>query len=104
VAWTRHRPQRGWTDVSDELGSDAYAVVDADNALAESALVQELELYASYVVRPYALAATGQNWDEEQTALVDQACGNRVAGELGTADRDVRFRRLLERSDRGSST
>ncbi len=36
----------------------------------------------------------------EEVALVDQACGDRLAGEFGTANGDVAVRGLLEPRDR----
>ena len=62
--------------------------MEVDDAAAEAALVQQLELGADAVGQG-ALAAADEDRDEEQLALVDQARGDRLAGELGAADRDV---------------
>ena len=68
--------------------SDADAVVEVDDAAPESALIQELKPRA-HLVRQCALAATDEDWVEEQVALVDEARGDRLAGELRTTDGDV---------------
>src|SRR5262245_19119099 len=73
--------------------------MEVNDAASEAALGQELELGAN-VVRQCALSATDDDRDEEQVALVDQACGDRLASEPGTADTDVASRGLLEPSAR----
>src|SRR6266496_100713 len=50
--------------------SDAYAVVEVNDAVSEPVLVEEFELRAD-VVRQCALAATHHDGPEEQMALVD---------------------------------
>jgi hypothetical protein len=45
------------------------------------------------------LAATDEDRVEEQVALVDEARGDRLAGELCTTNGDVGYRRLLEPPD-----
>jgi hypothetical protein len=69
--------------------SHAYAVSNINDTVCEPALVEEFELRAELVgQRPRATADHDRS--EEQMALVDQAYGERLAGELGTPDRDVR--------------
>jgi hypothetical protein len=62
--------------------------VEVDDAALEATLVQEREVCAQ-VVRQCAFAATHEDRIEEQLALVDEACGDRLAGEFGTTYRDV---------------
>jgi hypothetical protein len=62
--------------------------VEVDDAAVEATLVQELEVCA-HVVRQCAFAATHHDRVEEQLALVDEACRDRLAGELGTTYRQV---------------
>ena len=58
-------------------------------AASEPALVEELEL-GTNVARQCALAATYDDRYEKEMKVVDQACGDRLASELGTTDGDVR--------------
>ena len=76
--------------------SEAKSVVQVNDTAAEPALGHELQLDAN-AVRQRALPAADEHRDEEQVALIDQARGHRLAGELGTADRDVAGRGLLRR-------
>jgi len=76
--------------------SSAYAVVEMNDVAFEAALAQELKL-STHVVRQRALTATHDDRAEEQMALVDQARGDRLAGELGTTDGDVRYEVSLSR-------
>ena len=68
--------------------------MEMNDAASEPALIQQFELRTD-VVGQCPLAATHQDWPEEQMALVDQTRRDCLAGELGTPDRDVRFRGLL---------
>jgi acetyl-CoA acetyltransferase len=75
--------------------SEAYAVVQVNDAASETALVHELEL-GTDVARQCALAATYDDRYEKEMELVDQACGDGSASELGTTDGDVGSRGLLQ--------
>src|SRR5438270_13010959 len=74
-------------------------VVQVNHAAPEAALVQELELGMG-VGRQCTLAGTHENRPEEEMALIHQALRERLAGELGPADRDVGRRALLQPPDR----
>jgi hypothetical protein len=63
--------------------------MQVNDAALEPALVHELEL-GTNVARQCALAATYNDRSEKEMELVDQACGDRLAGQLGTTDGDVR--------------
>jgi hypothetical protein len=78
--------------------SGADAVVEVNDAVSESALIEKFELRVD-VVRQGALAASHHDRAQEQMALVDQPRADRLAGELGTADRDVGLGGLLELPD-----
>ena len=70
-----------------------------NDAVSEASLVEEFELCPDLVgKRPFA--AAHQDGPEEQIALIDQAVGKRLASELGTPDRDVSLRGLLQPADR----
>ena len=69
--------------------------MEVNDAVSESALIEKLELRAD-VVWQGALAASDDDWAQEQMTLVDQPGADCVAGELGTADCDVGLRGLLE--------
>ena len=62
--------------------------MEVNDAVAKAALVEQFEL-GTDVVGQGALAAAHHDRAEEQMALVDQPLADRLAGELGTADRDV---------------
>ena len=66
-------------------GSDAYAVVEVNDAVSEPALIEKFELRAD-VVWHGALAASHHDRAQEQMALVDQPQADCVASELGTPD------------------
>ncbi len=68
--------------------SDAYAVVEVNDTASEAPLGQELERGA-HVTGQCTLSAADDDRVQEQMALIDQARGERLAAELGTADRDV---------------
>jgi hypothetical protein len=72
-----------------------------DDAASEAALADELEL-GTDVGSQRALAATYEDRYEEEMELVDQACGDGLAGELGTTDGDVGSRGLLQPPSRVS--
>lgn len=82
--------------------SDAYAVVEVNDAVSEPALIEKFEL-RSDVVWQGALAASHHDGVQEQMARVDQPRADCLAGELGTPDCDVGPRGLLEPPD-GVST
>jgi hypothetical protein len=67
--------------------SGADAVVEMNDAASKPALIQELEPRAD-VARQRALAATHHHRHEKEIALFDQPHANRLAGELGTPDRN----------------
>src|SRR5262245_61170565 len=75
------------------------AVVEVDRAVAEPALVDELEVDAG-AVREGALAASDDHGHLEQVVLVDQPGPDRLGGELGPSDGEVAFRRRLQLSYR----
>jgi hypothetical protein len=68
--------------------SDAYAVVEVNDAVSEPAFIEKFELRAD-VVWQGALAASHHDRAQEQMALVDQPRADCVASELGTPDCDV---------------
>ena len=83
--------------------SDAYAVVEVNDAVSEPVLIEKLELRAD-VVCQRALAASDHDRAQEQMALVDHARADCVASELGTPDlmsalEDFLSRRSASRSN-----
>jgi hypothetical protein len=62
--------------------------MEVHDAAAKAALVQQLELGMDAGGKG-ALATAHEDRPEEEMALVDQPLGDRLAGELGPADRDV---------------
>ena len=88
--WSRSLPR-----VALPARSDAYAVVEVNDAVSEPALIDKFELRAD-VVGQRALAASHHDWAQEQMTLVDQPRANCVTSELGTPDCDVGHRGLLE--------
>jgi hypothetical protein len=62
-------------------------------------LVEEVEVGAD-TARERRLAATEQQWPDEQVALVDESRRERVGGELGAADRQVTGSCRLQGGDR----
>src|ERR671911_884948 len=80
------------------VSSRPGAVAEVDHAVAETALVQQLELQAD-IVGEELLAASDHDGCDEQLAFVDQPGPERVAGEVGTADRQLTFRRRLQLTD-----
>ena len=77
-----------WSMPAPGCRSHAYPVMEMNYAAPEAALGQKLELDAN-VIRQRALSATDDDRDEKQVALIDQPCGDRLASESGTTDRDV---------------
>src|SRR6202045_4684862 len=73
--------------------------MEAYDAALKAVLVQQLELGMD-AGRQGALATADKDRAEEEKALVDQPLGDRPAGELRPADRDVRLRALLQPLDR----
>jgi hypothetical protein len=61
-------------------------VVKMDHAVCEAAFVEPLERQA-HALRKEAFAAADRDRRDEQVALVDQACVDRLRGEIGTVDR-----------------
>src|SRR5262245_15718199 len=90
--------EKGTAAILQTPRSGAHAVVEMNEAAREAALVEQLELRA-HVVGHGALAASHHDRAQEQMALVDQPGADRLAGELGTPDRDVGLRGLLELPD-----
>src|SRR6266540_135931 len=78
---------------------DSEAVMEVDDAAAKAALVQQLELNMDAGGQG-ALATAHEDRHEDEMALVDQPLGDRLAGELRPADRDVGSRALLQPPDR----
>ncbi len=72
--------------------------MQVDDAALEAVFVQELKLDAN-AIRQCALSASDEDRMEEQVAFVNQACGDCLAGEGRTANRDVTGRGLLELPD-----
>src|SRR5437588_3789902 len=70
-----------------------------DDAALEAPLAHELEV-CPHTVGQCTLAATHHDRVEEEVVFVDEACRDRLASELGTTYRDVRFRSRFELSDR----
>src|SRR5450755_1661603 len=68
--------------------SDAYAVVEVNDAVSEPPLIEKFELRAD-VVWQGALAASHHDRAQEQMALIDQPRADCAASELGTPDCDV---------------
>src|SRR5262245_24605776 len=75
------------------------AVVEVDRAVAEPALVDELEGHVD-AVREGALAASDDHGHLEKVVLVDQPGPDRLGGELGPTYGEVAFRRRLQLSHR----
>ena len=73
--------------------------MEVDDAAAKAALVQQLELGMDAGGQG-ALATAHEDRHEDEMALVDQPLGDRLAGELRTANRDVGSRALLQPRDR----
>jgi hypothetical protein len=69
-----------------------------NDAASEATLGQELEVGAD-VAGKCALPATENDRAEEEVTLIDQSCGNRLTGELSTANCDVADRGCIEPSD-----
>src|SRR6266545_432136 len=67
---------------------DDRAVVDVDDAVAETAFVQQFELHAD-IGGQGRLPASHHDRREEQVELVDQAGLDRLGGELRTSHGDV---------------
>src|SRR5215216_2745765 len=81
-------------------GSDSRAVMEVDDAAPEAALVHQFEPQAD-IRRKSPLAATHDERDEEQVALVDQRGRERVGGERRTANGEVVSRARFQLRDRG---
>src|ERR671910_2172880 len=81
------------------VSSRPGAVAEVDHAVAETALVQQLQLQAD-TVGEGLLAASDHDGCDEQLAFVDQPGLERVAGEIRTAHRQVTFRRRLQLTNR----
>ncbi len=86
VAAPSRRSRGCWPAVGSPARSAADAVVEVDDAACEPALDREARVGARTSVRQGALAAAHHDRAEEQVALVDQPCTDRVAGELGAPD------------------
>src|SRR6266540_6727923 len=89
------RPRAGSVAVSSRPG----AVVEVNHAVAETALVQQLELQAR-TPGEELFAASHHDGREEQVALVDQPRLDRLGGEVGTAHGDVTSRSGFQLPDR----
>src|SRR5215467_9496072 len=81
------------------LASAVQPVAQKDRPATKRALVEQLELDAD-VVRQRSLAAADENRHEQQLHLVHQGRGDRLTGELGATDADVRTRAPLHPVDR----
>src|SRR5829696_4612952 len=81
------------------VSSRPGAVAEIDHAVAETALVQQLQLQAD-IVGEGLLAASHYDGCDEQLAFVDQPGLERVAGEIRTAHRQVTLPRRLQPTDR----
>ena len=79
--------------------SAARPVAKKDRPALKPALVEQIEPRVD-VVRQRSLATADENRHEQQVQLVDQARDDRLTGELGAADADVRPRALLHPLDR----
>src|SRR4051794_5903884 len=81
------------------VASRPDAVVEVNHAVAEAALVEELELQAD-MVGEGLFAASHHDGREEQVALVDQPGLDRLGGEVGTAHGDVTSRCRFQLANR----
>ena len=68
------------------------AVAQVYDTAGKAAFVQQLECGMD-ARGEGTLATTDQNWPEQEMALVNQPFGDRLAGELRSADRRVRIAR-----------
>src|SRR5215207_10418426 len=80
------------------VSSGRGAVAEVDHAVAETAFVEEFKLQAD-IVGERLLAASHHDGCDEQVAFIDQPGLERVAGEVGTAHRELTFPGRLQLSD-----
>jgi hypothetical protein len=76
-------------------GSRSGPVAEVDDAVAEAAFVQQLQVQPE-VVGEGSGAASDHDRREEELALVDETGRERVACQLGAADGEVPFGRRLQ--------
>ncbi len=92
-----HRATRGRH--RDAQASGRASVMQVHHAVAEPAFVHQLEVNA-HIVREVPRTAAHHDGRDEQVDLVDQPGPDRLGGEAGAANGDVRSRRNLHLPDR----